>query len=220
MAKRSASEKDHPTVEYFSADNGAAKLLTPTSLTTIQLIEKLRAIDWYQFEKIVALAYRKAGFKVERRGGAKPDGGVDIIITNSIGEHTAIQTKQWKTWNVGVKTIREFLGALTDSGIQKGIVITLRGYTGDAKRLAEKHGIELVNETGLAKLLESTDARFDPEVLQLLNNGRKRCPRCEHELIVRTATKGTNSGTQFWGCSAYPRCGFTMPFVGNHLAKF
>lgn len=94
--------------------------------------------------------------------------------------------------NVGVKAVREFHGVLTDAGIQKGVFITLRGYTGDAKQLAEKHGIEIINEAGLAQLLESTDAKSDPDVLDLLLDKRKFCPKCERELVLRTATKGAN----------------------------
>jgi HJR/Mrr/RecB family endonuclease len=177
--------------------------------STAELLERLRAIDWFQFEKIVALAYEKLGYTVTRRGGANPDGGIDLVIERD-GETAAVQCKQWKTWNVGVKAVREFLGALTDAGIQKGIFITIRGYTGDAKQLAEKHGIEIVNEAGLAELLESTDAKSDSEVLDLLLDTRKFCPKCECEMVLRTATKGSNEGNQFWGCSAYPRCRFTM----------
>lgn len=66
---------------------------------------------------------------------------------------------------VGVKAVREFLGALTDGGFQNGIFITMRGYTGEAQQLAVKHGIEIVDESGLAAILAATDARFDPEVL-------------------------------------------------------
>ena len=62
---------------------------------------------------------------------------------------------------MGVKAVREFLGALTDSKIQKGIFSTLNGYTGEAKQLAEKHGIEMVSEVGLAGMLESVNARAD-----------------------------------------------------------
>lgn len=103
------------------------------------------------------------------------------------------------------------LGVLTDAGIQKGIFVTLNGYTGEAKQLAEKHGIEIVNEVGLARMLEQTDARFDPETLAILRDTRKFCPKCEREMVLRTATKGRGSGQQFWGCSAYPKCRFTMP---------
>lgn len=177
--------------------------------TTADLVEQLRLIDWFQFEKLVALGYRKLGYTVSRRGGANPDGGVDLIIEKD-NHRMAVQCKQWKTWNVGVKAVREFLGALTDVGIQKGIFITLCGYTSEAKQLAEKHGIEILNEVGLARMLETTDARFDPETLALLRDTRKFCPKCENEMVLRTATKGLGAGRQFWGCSTYPRCRFTM----------
>jgi len=178
--------------------------------TAAEFLERLRSIDWFQFEKLVALAYGKLDYTVTRRGGANADGGIDLVIEKD-GERSAVQCKQWKTWNVGVKSIREFLGALTDAGIQKGIFITLCGYTGGAKRLAEKHSIEILDEVGLAKMLESTFAEFDPETLAILNDTRKFCAKCESEMVLRTATKGTGAGKQFWGCSTYPRCRFIMP---------
>ncbi len=91
------------------------------------------------------------------------------------------------------------------------ILITLCGYTGEAKQLADKHGIQILNETGLTHLLQSTDAASDPEVLALLRDTRKFCPKCESQMLLRTATKGLWAGKQFWGCSAYPKCRFTMP---------
>jgi ssDNA-binding Zn-finger/Zn-ribbon topoisomerase 1 len=60
-------------------------------------------------------------------------------------------------------------------------------------------------------MLEGTNARFDPEALEILRDARKFCPKCEQEMILRTAKKGRNSGQNFWGCSAYPRCRFTLP---------
>jgi hypothetical protein len=182
--------------------------------TTGQVINQLRSIDWFQFEQLVALVYRKQGYAVTRRGGANPDGGIDLVLEKD-GQRSAVQCKQWKTWNVGVKPVREFLGALTDAGIAKGIFITLCGYTGEAKQLAEKHGIEILNESGLAQMLESTDARFDPEALALLRDTRKFCPKCEREMVLRTAGRGPDAGKQFWGCSGYPRCWFTMPASDN-----
>lgn len=34
----------------------------------------------------------------------------------------------------------------------------------------------------------------------------KICPRCGRQLILRTATKGKNSGNKFYGCSNFPKC--------------
>lgn len=175
----------------------------------LDFLEQLKNIDWFQFEKIVALVYEKLGYAVTRRGGANPDGGIDLIIRKD-GQTAAVQCKQWKTWNVGVRAVREFLGALTHEGIQKGIFITMRGYTGEAKQLAQEHGIEIVNETDLARMLESTDARFDPKTRDILSDQRKFCPKCEREMVLRTAGKGKGVGQKFWGCSGYPKCHYTM----------
>jgi HJR/Mrr/RecB family endonuclease len=177
--------------------------------TTPNLIEQVRSFDWFQFEKLVALTYRKLGYTVTRRGGANPDGGIDLVIEKDF-QRTAVQCKQWKTWNVGVRAVREFLGALKDADIQRGIFITLRGYTGDAKQLAERHSIEIVNEIGLSRMLEETSARFDPETLAILMDTRKFCPKCESEMVLRTARKGVGAGSHFWGCATFPRCRFTM----------
>ena len=35
------------------------------------------------------------------------------------------------------------------------------------------------------------------------------CPRCGAPLVVRTAKKGPNAGSQFLGCSRYPDCRYT-----------
>jgi len=177
--------------------------------STAALLTQLRTIDWFQFEKLVAFAYRKSGYTVISRGGANPDGGIDLILEKD-GQRTAVQCKQWKTWNVGVKAVREFLGALKDSEIEKGIFITLQGYTGAAKLLADKHRIEILNETGLAKLLEATHAQHDSAALAILHDEQKYCPKCESEMVLRTAGKGRNAGQEFWGCSRYPKCHYIL----------
>ena len=106
-----------------SLSSGGARPTSPPQ-TTVDLVEQLRAIDWFQFGKLVALVYRKLGYAVTRRGGANPDGGIDLMIEED-GQRMAVQCKQWKTRNVGMKAVREFLGALTDAGNQNGVFITL-----------------------------------------------------------------------------------------------
>src|ERR1051325_10416383 len=69
------------------------------------LIERLRAIESFQFEQVIAATYRKLGFNVIRRGGANPDGGIDLIIERQ-GVQTAVQCKQWRVWNVGLRPVR------------------------------------------------------------------------------------------------------------------
>ena len=175
---------------------------------TEDIMARLRTIDWFQFEKVIAAVYQNLGYAVTRRGGANPDGGIDLVLEKET-ERVAVQCKQWRTWKVRERTVREFLGALTHAQIPKGIIVTLCGYTDDAKRLADAHGIEIVTETGLAKLL----THHNSEVLAALNDDRKVCPKCEDDMVLRTARKGDSAGSQFWGCSTYPRCRCTMPLL-------
>lgn len=34
----------------------------------------------------------------------------------------------------------------------------------------------------------------------------RKCPKCGSGMVLRTAKQGANARTQFWGCTAYPRC--------------
>jgi hypothetical protein len=176
------------------------------SLSEPALLEKLRKIDWFQFEKLIQIVHEHRGFEVERLGGANPDGGVDLIL-KSPTEHFAVQCKHWRKSAVGVEEIREFLGALTDRKIPKGIYVTLVGYSSEAKQLADKHGIQMLQESDLVRMLEQSALTSSEEISKLLSDERKFCPKCENELLVKT---NRMNGTKFWGCSTFPYCMFTL----------
>ncbi len=36
------------------------------------------------------------------------------------------------------------------------------------------------------------------------------CPLCKGLMVLRTAQKGSNAGSQFWGCAGYPQCKGTV----------
>jgi ATP-dependent DNA helicase RecQ len=38
------------------------------------------------------------------------------------------------------------------------------------------------------------------------------CPRCQSAMVIRTARQGSNAGSEFWGCSNYPKCKHTLQF--------
>ena len=47
--------------------------------------------------------------------------------------------------------------------------------------------------------METLRSRADP-------TAERKCPRCGREMVLRTARKGANAGTRFWGCSGFPKC--------------
>lgn len=44
----------------------------------------------------------------------------------------------------------------------------------------------------------------------------KNCPKCGHDMVLRTARKGMNSGNKFWGCTQFPQCKSVVNYSENH----
>jgi restriction system protein len=169
----------------------------------------VRSLDWFQFEKLVGILFQQEGFAVRRFGGANADDGIDLTATKN-GVTFGVQCKQWKTWRVGVKDVRAFLGALHDQHLRHGFLVTLEGYTKEAADFAQRNQIDLLDETLLLQNLEEVSWTRNPAFAAVLNDPVKFCPKCESEMVLRTATKGTRVGSQFWGCKRYPQCNFRM----------
>jgi restriction system protein len=79
--------------------------------------------------------------------------------------------------------------------------------------LADKHGIAIVDEDGLVKLIREPDGSVDQKILALLDDTKKYCPKCEGELVLRTAERGFYRGKPFWSCSNFPRCKFKPRYL-------
>lgn len=203
-----ARSRRHGVEPAPSAGFALAPKVAP--IQAVDWAAQLRALDWYQFEKLMAHAFQKQGHRVERRGGAKADGGIDLIIEKNV--RMGVQCKFWHARDVGVRHVRELVGAMTDHGLKYGLLITLHGFTDDARELAARHRILLMRERDVLDMLLGLDLPYDRELQSLLLKPEKRCPKCDSRMEVRTARKGAYIGQKFWGCSTYPRCSFILPF--------
>lgn len=191
-----------------------APILPPPPLASVQIthaavLAALRRIDWFHFEKVIEALYLSHGYTVRRLGGAHPDGGVDLIVTTP-DDRFVVQCKHWRRDLVGVKNIRELLGTLTDSKIAKGVYITMRGYSNEARDAGVRNGLVLLDENQVVELIIALGPENGTRVVELLNDPRKLCPKCECEMVLRTARRGAKAGKQFWGCPNYPRCDGTL----------
>ncbi|MDB6032780.1 MAG: topoisomerase-like zinc finger-containing protein [Verrucomicrobiales bacterium] len=172
--------------------------------------DQLQALDWYQFERLLAAIYKEKGNEVERLGGAKPDGGIDFILRMGLIE-LPVQCKHWKSWTVGVKEVREFLGAIKDAGLESGRLIALKDFSRDARALAQRHNVQLVDGKDLVKLMSEVNWENNPAIQSILNETTKICPQCDAEMVLRTVERGRRAGERFWGCSQFPKCEGALP---------
>ena len=72
------------------------------------------------------------------------------------------------------------------------------------KTAVNSAGVETVVEDLQSPVVESTEQI--PVEVKPIEKQIPKCPRCNGNLVLRTATRGANAGDQFYGCSNYPKC--------------
>ena len=186
-------------------------------------LPSIRDLSWQEFEHLVGEAYRRQGYVVQETGSAAGDGGIDVLLTKG-DERVLVQCKQWRTRRVGVKPVRELFGVVTSESATRGILVTCGSFTRGAQLFAEGKPLVLVEGPELWQLVKSVrtarsssepehrPTRVEPEM-----SGPQRlpgpdvgaspeCPACSAQMVLRTARKGPNAGSQFWGCFRFPKC--------------
>ena len=129
LRTRSRLEQEHRRTEFEKAlaDFGTWQALKPQ-----------------HFEVAVATLLNKQGFNVQTTSYSS-DGGVDIFGTDDRGAPVIVQAKQYAK-NVGVSVIREMIGVRQGYDAQpRTIVVSLVGFSREARKLAADAEIELRN---------------------------------------------------------------------------
>jgi restriction system protein len=112
----------------------------------------LNGMTWQEFEMLVGEAFRLKGYTVVETGGGGADGGVDLALKKG-SETFLVQCKQWKAFKVSAAIVRELYGVMAARGAAGGFVVTSGTFTRDAMVFAEGKSIELVEGTGLMKMI-------------------------------------------------------------------
>lgn len=172
----------------------------------------LHGMSWREFEMLVGEAFRMKGFRVLETGGGGPDGGVDLVLRKG-GETFLVQCKQWKAFKVGVDAVRQLYGEMAARGATGGFVVTSGRFTDEAGSFAGGRNVTLMDGTRLAVMLESARSAREGAGGRAVQIDRvasaiatPACPSCGSPMMRRTARRGPNAGSAFWGCSTYPAC--------------
>ncbi len=180
----------------------------------------LEDMSWQEFEQLIGEFFRRKGFSIKETGGGGADGGIDLVVTLGADRYL-VQCKQWKARQVGVATVRELFGVMAAQGAAGGFVVTSGTFTDDARRFAEGREIDIITGDQLTDMIRA--ARPVSAATAKITAPPKAadtvlphlhvpvCPQCGAAMVLRTARKGTNAGSSFWGCPQYPKCRGTRP---------
>jgi restriction system protein len=172
-------------------------------------LETLRETSWKDFEYLVAEAYRRQGYHVEYSLGRGADGGVDLTLHKE-GLKSLVQCKQWKVFSVGAPVVREMFGLMAAEKADQSIIVTTGNFTRDARDFAAGKPVHLVDGQQLLALVQSVQTMRPNLTTESTSTPAQptipACPQCGKPMVQRTARRGSNAGSHFWGCSAYPAC--------------
>jgi len=171
-------------------------------------IDSIRELPWKRFEDLLGEAYRRQGYKVEETLGGGADGGVDLVLRQN-GQVILVQCKRWKGKPVPVQTVRELYGVLHDRQASAVKLVATTSFTSEAIAFANGKPIELVDADAVLTLLQGvqTSGRMAATTKHSqLERLKPDCPQCGSEMVERTAKKGPNVGSKFWGCPNFPKC--------------
>ncbi len=162
LAHEKAKKDKKENEEILSLENASPQDLIDSGFSTIEsqvkndLLEKLKDIDPYYFEKVILILLQKMGYGDFVETAKSGDGGIDGIINeDKLGlEKIFIQAKRYNEGKVREKEIRNFIGAMSGD-TTKGIFVTTSTFDDLAIKKATEahHKIILIDGTKLVDLM-------------------------------------------------------------------
>jgi restriction system protein len=128
-------------------------------LETQRVLGDIRALAWNQFEPLVAEAYRRQRYSIQKFGEAGPEDGVDLVLKRN-GNTLLLQCRQWKAWTIGINAVREMFGIMTAQRAQGAIILTSGLFTQDARTFAAGKPLHLVDGRQLLKLIRKVQGNL------------------------------------------------------------
>ena len=192
-----------------------------TDVAQARSADALDGMSWREFEILVGEAFRLQGYRVAETGGGGPDGGIDLALTKG-NEKFLVQCKQWKAYKVGVDVVRELYGVMAAKGAAGGFVVTSGRFTDDARKFADGRNVQLVDGTKLFAMIKQAKQSVaataqpttsKPQMVTPKAVAVTSCPLCSSGMVKRTARNGSNAGSEFWGCSTFPKCRGVRPLT-------
>ncbi|MFK0572240.1 restriction endonuclease [Endozoicomonas sp.] len=188
-------------------------------------INHLQEMDWKRFEELCHKYFQFKGYD-SRLTGAGADGGVDVVLERSSPEGRPVkiyvQCKAWSNQKVGVKAVRELYGVMAGDQVPIGIFVTASDFTGDAKSFAKGKKLQLISGERLLSLISQLSVEQQKELVNSALAGdytTPTCPKCGVRMVLRTVSKGKNTGDQFWGCRNFPSCCQKLHLKRSHAKE-
>lgn len=155
-------KENNVEIDKVKVENASPQDLIDSGFSSIEkevkteLLEKLKELDPYYFEKVILILLKKMGYGDFIETSKSGDGGIDGIINeDKLGlEKIYTQAKRYNENKVREKDIRNFIGAMSGD-TSKGVFITTTTFDDSAIKKAREahHTIILIDGAKLVDLM-------------------------------------------------------------------
>lgn len=150
-----------------------------------ELLNNLREMDEYEFEKLVADVWSERGWSTTVTTGSN-DRGIDVIAEkhNPFSQKQLIQAKRYSSGNkVGSPEIQQYSSLRQqESDVDAIIVISTSSFSKQAQRTAEDLNVKTINGDEFAKLITNVIGEKYSTITEASDKNRISCPNCNQEL--------------------------------------
>jgi len=166
-----------------------------TTTEDVTLLDRLQAVDPYEFEHLVADVWEERGWETSV-SQASNDQGVDVVAEKSDGlmnQKAVIQAKRYSEGNkIGRPKIQQYHSLKQqDADADAAVVVTTSSFTSTAEDWASEHNVKLIDGRQLVQEIESGRLEhlvdeYSPAPEELVDERNK----------AESEEKATESGTQ------------------------
>ena len=180
------------------------RIIRKKRIEKAMITENYDSMSGEDFEEFCADILRGNGFTDVEVTKATGDHGIDVLAKKD-GIKYAIQCKRYSK-PVGNKAVQEAYSGKDIYKADVAVVMSNMDFTAQAIEDAKKLNVELWNRDKIYSLQKAGKMGTNQTSTK---EEKLVCPKCGGELVLRTARRGENAGSQFYGCSNYPNCKYT-----------
>lgn len=112
----------------------------------------LAEMSWPEVERVIGDYLRGKDFAVAETERAQPDGAADLLLTR-LEEYYLVRCRHWRDATVGAEAVRELQRVMAARHAAGGFIVTSGSFSPEARELARKRKVELIDGKQLASAL-------------------------------------------------------------------
>ena len=126
------------------------QLRAPSPAKVTEMLDAVNSMPWRTFADTLESAWAREGCTVER---LKPGSAADMALVLG-GKTTLVSARRWKAATHGVEPLRDLHAAMKARDAASGVYVVTQGQLSDtARTFARDHGISVLQDEGVARLL-------------------------------------------------------------------